>query len=171
MYDKFIHQLGYEFWQTETSASRHCRREARRWADSAPARALLAAAEHADRILAELPHLPLLRGARQSGLGRALGQAFSLGRDAVLDKLLTGERSYRGTLLGLRHGVDLVRLMNEVTQRAGIAELTPFLTRWLEERVPLVESVADNMRWFAERPERALESARGILSPRPANGT
>src|ERR1700748_3305972 len=103
MYDKLIKHLGHELWQTEVSASQHCRREAERLGDTSPARALLACAKHADTVLADLPHYGVKRPLIASALGMALGKAFSEARDTVADKLIASERSYRGTLLGLRH--------------------------------------------------------------------
>ena len=103
----------------------------------------------------QLPRLPLLKKGRRRSLGQAIGKLFSIGRDAVMDKVLTSERSYRGTLLGLRHGVDLVQLMEAAAVRAGDEELRSLFEQWLKQRTPLVEVVANELRWFAERPEQA----------------
>lgn len=167
---ELLQQLGYEFWQTETSASRHCRREAERLRDAPPARALLGAARHADAVLAELPNFPLLRTRGQSGIGMAIGKLFSSARDTLADKLLTAERSYRGTLLGLRHGVDLGQLMLAAAEHADDEPLRNFLEQWLNQRIPLVEIVAGELHWFADRPEQALEQAKvPFLGKRPSS--
>lgn len=160
---ELLEQLAHELWQTETSASRHCRREAARLGeDTAPARALLAAAQHADEIMAQLPKYPLVDSAKRRNIGKALGQLFSISRVAVADKLLSNERSYRGTLLGLRHGVDLVRLMRDAAELAGEPALLGLFERWLKERTPLVEAVANELRWFADRPKQA----NSLIAPR-----
>lgn len=162
-----LNHLSHEFWQTETSAVQHCRREAERLGDIPPARALLACARHADEVLAELPKIAQRHGLKHSGVGLAVGKLFSEARDAFGDKLLTRERSYRGTLLGLRHGVDLVRLMHDTALHTSDDTLKVFLSTWLERREPLIEAAAQELRWFAERPERALERARGALFSNP----
>lgn len=170
MHRELLQQLGYEFWQTETSASRHCRREAERLRDTPPARALLGAARHADAVLAELPNFPLLQARSQHGIGMAIGRLFSAARDTVMDKLLTAERSYRGTLLGLRHGADLGQLMLNAAEHVQDDALRNFLEQWLNQRTPLVEIVANELHWFADRPKQALEQARGpFSSKRPSS--
>ena len=172
MHRELLQQLSYEFWQTETSASRHCRREAERWPDTPPARALLAAARHADSALSQMPNFPLLRTRNQRGIGMAIGKLFSTARDTLMDKLLTAERSYRGTLLGLRHGADLGRLMLDAAEHADDEPLRNFLEQWLNQRTPLVEIVANELHWFADRPKQALEQAKvPFLSKRPSSAT
>lgn len=166
MQQQLLRHLSHELWQTEVSASQHCRREAERLGDTPPARALLAAAEHADTVLAELEKTTQGRPLAQSGVGMALGKMFSEVRDTIADKLLTSERSYRGTLLGMHHGVDLVLLMQKSAERANDEQLKQFLARWLERRRPLLEEAIAQLAWFADQPERALKSARGVFARR-----
>lgn len=166
MEQALIRQLSHELWQTELSASQHCRREAERLGDAPPARALLAAAEHADAVLAALPEISKERPFGNGGIGLALGKVFTEVRDTIADKLLTSERSYRGTLLGLRHGVDAVQMLRLAAARARDAQLTTFLEGWLHRRTPLVEEVANQLAWFAEHPDRALKQARGVFRRR-----
>jgi hypothetical protein len=63
------------------------------------------------------------------------------------------------TLLGLRHGVDLVRMIRHVADSAGRVEIGGFCTRWLDERSPLVAHAEHAMSWFAHHPGRAVERA------------
>jgi glycine/D-amino acid oxidase-like deaminating enzyme/nitrite reductase/ring-hydroxylating ferredoxin subunit len=168
MEQKLLRHLSHELWQTEVSASQHCRREAERLGDTPPARALLAAAEHADSVLDELPRVTQGRPLAKSGIGMAIGKVFSEVRDTIADKLLTSERSYRGTLLGLRHGLDLVHLLHNAAKRAQDEALVAFLDSWLRKREPLVEEVVAQLGWFAELPERALKPARGVFTKRAA---
>jgi hypothetical protein len=160
---QLLHDLSHELWQTEVSASQHCRREAERLGDTPPARALLAAAEHADSALAELSKLPFEQPIAPSTFGASVGKLFSEMRDTFADKMLTSERSYRFTLLGLRHGIDLVRLMQESVQPSQDNTLPAFFESWLNRRSALVEEVAIQLRWFADRPEQARERARPLL--------
>ncbi len=164
MPETLLRHLTPELWQTETSASEHCRREARRLGDTPPARALLATADHADAALAELKTLEPLTDGSKPGIGTMVGKFFSDVRETVADRMLTSERSYRGTLLGMRHGVDVVKLMLETARNERREPLVQFFERWLQRRVPLVEAAADQLRWFAERPDEALAFAKGLGS-------
>jgi glycine/D-amino acid oxidase-like deaminating enzyme/nitrite reductase/ring-hydroxylating ferredoxin subunit len=168
MEQRLLRHLSHELWQTEVSASQHCRREAERLGDTPPARALLAAAEHADAVLAELPNLTQGRPLATSGIGMAIGKMFSEVRDTIADKLVTSERSYRGTLLGLRHGVDLVHLLRNAAARTQDEALTAFLDSWLRKREPIVNEVVAQLQWFADMPERALKTARGVFTKHAA---
>lgn len=168
MEQRLLRHLSHELWQTEVSASQHCRREAERLGDTPPARALLAAAEHAEHVLEELPKVTDGRPLAKSGIGMAIGKMFSEVRDTIADKLLTSERSYRGTILGLRHGVDLVHLLRHAAASAHDEALVAFLDGWLRRREPLVGEIVAQLAWFAQTPERALKPARGVFSKRAA---
>jgi hypothetical protein len=161
-----------ELFQTEQSAERHPTREADRLGDSAPAQALRAVASHAQRVLTELPQLTRDVELPDSMLGRGVGLLFSRVRDTIADKLVDAERSYRGTLLGMRHGVDLVKLIRHVADASGQVEIAGFATRWLEEREPLVAGVEAALAWFAQHPEVSVHSGAwgiGALRARRAS--
>lgn len=153
---ELLESLFHELFQTETSATKHPAREARRFGTSPPGRALRAVAEHANRALASLPAVAAESGLPVSGTGSRIGALLSRLRQLVADRLVDTERSYRGTLLGLRHGVDLVHLVREVADREGIDALVQWCDDWLIERTPLVECVAGELAWFAEEPSVAL---------------
>jgi hypothetical protein len=153
-----LNNLTREMFQTETSAVRHGNREANRYDTGAPpAQALRAVAVHAERVLIELPQLAERAGITISKGGVLVGELFSQGRDKLADFLIDRERSYRGTLLGMRHGVDVFRLLNEFADTANNYELRDFTKTWLEERLPLVQRVDDELRWFAEHADTAVE--------------
>src|SRR5689334_1449860 len=103
LYDKLCRELA----QSEQSASTHPRREAKRLGDTAPAHALLAIATHADELRPRFAALMAKRQPKGMRVGRAFGRAFSAIRQAFADRLIDAERSYRGTLLGLHHGIDV----------------------------------------------------------------
>lgn len=161
---ELLRKLFRELSQTERSASRHGRREADRYGKTPPGEALRAVAEHADRQQREVARLDrrtLLSGLR---VGALVGESFSFVRQLVGDRLVDAERSYRGTLLGMRHGVDLVDLIRRVADASGQVEIGGFCTRWLDERRPLVDQVAHELAWFASHPARASERpGPGIL--------
>lgn len=146
-----------EMAQTEKSAVEHPRKEAARiGAGEPPARALLAVAEHAQKRLAELERFA---GPRRSRIGEAIGTTFSALRRAIADRLLSKEKSYRGTLIGLQHGVDCALLTRAVASACRQRELVDFLGDWLEERQPLVARCRRQVTWFASHPELARERA------------
>jgi hypothetical protein len=155
-----LQNLTHEVFQTETSAAHHCRREADRHGDAPPARALLAVAEHADaalrafRALAEREDLP------PPTAGSALGEAFSSAREYLGDRLTDAERSYRGTLLGVRHGLDVVRMLGHVAAAGGRSSISAWADGWLSTRSQLVLPLEESLSWFATHPERALTRAR-----------
>ena len=156
----WLANLVRELFQTEESAKHHPMLEAERLGEVPPAMALRAVAAHARRTLAELPPLVRRHDLPVSNGGRRLGAAFSTIRDRLADLLLTAERSYRGTLLGMRHGVDLVILIQNVARMEGDASLANWCDHWLERRRPLVEAAAQELAWFAANPARAREPAK-----------
>lgn len=152
-------KLCRELAQSEYSADVHTRREARRLGDVPPAAALLALGQHARE---QRPRFDTIARRRQPRRGiqiaRAVGEMFSTLRNLVFDRMVDTERSYRGTLLGFRHGVDVTRLLREVAIRLGDDRLRQFCDEWLEQRLSLVHSAEKQLAWFADVPHRALKS-------------
>ena len=144
-----------ELFQTEQSAKLHPLREANRLGEVPPAAALRAVAAHAERVMAELPELAQKNQLPISGAGVMLGSFLSNFRQLVIDRLVEPERSYRGTLIGMRHGVDLVGLIRHVARVQNNSGLGKWCETWLAERTPLVEAVAKELEWFAQVPEVA----------------
>jgi len=162
-HQELLHTLFIELFQTEQSADVHSRREADRLGSEPPAKALRAVADHAKGALTELTALAEARGFSATRGGMAVGSFFSAVRCILADRLIDRERSYRGTLLGMRHGVDLVRSVRFVAEAAGDTALAATLDTWLRARAPLVDSVASELAWFARNPDRALEGGKGSL--------
>ncbi len=155
-----VDKLFGEVLQTERSAMRHPRVEADRLGPCPPADALLAVAEHASRAERELASMAERRGKEGSKLGLAVGTLFSMGRNGVADLLLSMQASYRGTLLGMRHGYDVITLFRFAALTEEDAEITRWCDLWLAERGPLIQAVADALSWFAAHPDRALQNAK-----------
>ena len=166
--EALLRSLFRELFQTETSAVRHCSREAERLGEAPPAAPLRAISRQAEGVLTELPqlarahHLPLSAG------GIAVGELFSQTRDKLADRLIRSERSYRGTMLGLRHGADLVQLLSFAAGERGYSAITEFCVRWLYARLPLISELERQLGWFAREPAEAMRSARGIFGRRRA---
>jgi hypothetical protein len=151
-----------EVGQTERSAIRHPRVEARRLGECPPAAALLAVAGHAERVKPSLDSLARERGATRAAVGTAVGSFFSIGRNSLADFFLTTEQSYRGTLLGMRHGYDVVTLFRLAALAERDAPVVAWADAWLADREPLLRVVAEEMRWFVAHPARALQNAKAV---------
>lgn len=152
-------KLCRELAQSEHSADVHTRKEARRLGDVAPAQRLLALGEHAR---AESAQLDIALGTKQPErklqLARGIGEVFSTLRNVIFDRVIDVERSYRGTLLGFRHGLDTARLLREVAIRLGDAKIVQFIDTWMPRRLELLHAAEDALGWFADSPSRALQS-------------
>lgn len=160
-------KLCREIARAEHDARIHTRREAGRLGDVAPGRALFAISEHASEVepvFAKLTQQPL-------GLhvARAVADAFSAARHFFFDLLIDSERSYRATLLHLKHGIDAMRLLREVVLLTNDVALLKFCDLILVERLCLIEDAEQAMSWFAENSALALRSGgRRLTLPAPA---
>lgn len=158
--DTWLALLVHELFQTEESARDHCRVEADRLGDCPPAQVLREVSLHAGDALVELPPL-MRRHDLPAGIGgRRVGAALSGVRDYLADVLLSAEKSYRATLLGMRHGVDCIELLMDVAERHGDLDLAAWAELWLERRRPLVEAAARELAWFADHPGQATAPAK-----------
>jgi hypothetical protein len=163
---KLCTKLCRELAQSEHSAVVHPQREAKRLGDISPAHALLAIVEHAKSLRPRFDALMAKRQRKGIEIGRAFGQVFSILRHVIGDRVIDAERSYRGTLLGLRHGTDVARLLREVALREHDTNLVRFCDEFLLERLALIEGAEQALAWFAEQPSRAIRSGmRLALQP------
>jgi hypothetical protein len=153
-----------ELFQTEYSAKVHPRREARHLGE-APAEALRAVSGHAAQVLRELPTIARAHELPVSRTALSVGALFSFVRETIADRIVESERSYRGTLLGMRHGIDLVKMIRMVADHNGLVDIGGFCTRWLDTREPLVAKVEQALSWFAHHPGAAAHSAGRIPTP------
>jgi hypothetical protein len=155
-------KLGRELAQAEHDAIIHCEREAGRYGHLPPGEAFRAIADHAREVR---PQLAAVWGDQPTGVraGRVVAEVFSAVRQFALDRVTDAERSYRATLLGLRHGVDVVRLMREVLVRQHDHEPLRVCNELLERRLRLLGRAEERLRWFAEHPDVALRSSRNHL--------
>lgn len=163
---ELLESIFVELFQSERSAEVHPPVEAMPLGDSAPARALRAVSQHALSVREELAEQARRRGLRVTRSGRRIGDAFSWARRTFTDPSMELERSYRATLLGMRHGLDLVKLLRAAAESADDAELAAWCTEFLAVREPLVEDVCSQLAWFGWHPERAIQHrgrARGLL--------
>ena len=152
-----IAQSWVELFQTERSAERHPEVEADRLGDVPPAIPMRLVSAHATNALAKLEGLAKERGfdvASAGKAGKGVGEMFSQVREKVADLVLTNQVSYRGTLLGIRHGIDLMKLVHQAAE--DDEELRAWATEWLDERTYLATSVEKELAWFGDNPDVAL---------------
>jgi hypothetical protein len=95
--------------------------------------------------------------------GRIVGKVFSAVRHLFADRVIEAERSYRGTLLGIRHGIDVMRLLEQVAMVLNDAELANWCEDWLDTRNDLVARVEEGLAWFARHPVEATRSGAAQL--------
>lgn len=152
-------ELFRELFQAERSAADHCVREAERLGDVGPAAVLRTIAVHALQSLNELPLLASAEGLPASGVAQALGSFFSTVRTTALDWLVQEQISYRGTLLGLRHGLDVARLLGHTADETMSEGLGEWCGEWVLAREPLVRVATEELAWFAQNPHLAIAGA------------
>ncbi|HEY0253851.1 MAG TPA: hypothetical protein VGC41_20115 [Kofleriaceae bacterium] len=147
-------KVGRELLQAERSCRVHARREAKRQGAGAPADAMLALAQHADRCESQLE---ALLGLPRRGVlaARVAAYAFTNVRHGLTDRFIAHERTYRVTLLGIRHGLDAARLLSSIADREDMPDLATYLENLVAERTRLFESAVAALEWFADFPDRA----------------
>ena len=123
----------------------------------------MAVSRDAEEALRTIPE-PFASQSRWT-VGTYAGHALSVARQLVIDRLVDRERSYRGTLFGMHHGVDMITLLSEVAKQCEEPALHDWCEQWLVRRRPLVENAVQQLRWFGQHSELSVESG---LKPGPA---
>lgn len=156
--ERLRRKLCRELVQTEQDSLIQPEREAARLGDSLPAEKLREIAAHAAHLRPRLD--ALLRPRQPLGLiaGRIAGRAFFAIRHLFADRVLSAERSYRATLLGLLHGIDTARLLREVAHRTEDIRLFRFCDDLIAQREPLIREAERALSWFASHPDTAMAS-------------
>jgi hypothetical protein len=164
-------KLSRELAQSEHDAMIHPLREARRLGNIPPAAALRAIAAHAAHLRPRLDALLLRHQPFGIRVGRWVARVFSGLRHFFVDRLLSAERSYRGTLLGLAHGLDTARLLREVAHRGEELRLFRFCDDLIAQREPLIREAERTLSWFAVHPGTALASGMRLAIGGPSDGS
>lgn len=159
---RLLSGLCRELLHAERSAAKHCTSEAQRLGSCPPGMVLRAVAGHANDALLELALVCQICELPAGSWVERLVSLFSVARSTLLDPLLPKQMSYRGTLLGLRHGADVVRLLRQTSMVTGYHEIAEWCDRFTATRAPLIELASEELSWFAENPRRAV--ARASLS-------
>jgi hypothetical protein len=133
-----------EVGRCEALAADHPAREGRRVGDAPPVHALRDVAEHAiamrlrfEAMAAGHDLVPMRRG-RLSTLRRF-----------VIEHVVDPERSFRIALLDLRHGVEVVQILSELSRDEGLFGLRRWTADWLFARRTLVARVEAQLAWYA----------------------
>jgi hypothetical protein len=162
---RLLDKLVREVVRSETQACEHAPREARRSGETPPVATLREVASHAEAMrprfhqALEAHEVPIGRG----GLSTTL---MSL-RHLVVDRVQDPERTYRGALLDLRHGIEVVRVLREIAHLEELFGLIRWCDDWLSARRTLVARVEAQLGWFAEQElaKAALEQAEDPRDP------
>ncbi len=155
-------KLCRELAQAEQDAYIHTAREASRLGDCLPAKTLREVSAHAAHLRPRLDALLLPQQPLGIRTGRLAGRVFSVVRHFFVDRMLSAERSYRATLLGIEHGLDAARLLREVAHQSEDIRLFRFCDDLIAQREPLAREVARALSWFAVHPGTALASGARI---------
>ena len=170
--EKLIREVG----RCELQAIEHASREQRRvGGDAPPVVALREVAAHASSMRSRF--LTLLAG-HDIPSRRGLGATLATLRDLIFDRSIEAERAYRTALLDLRHGLEIVKLLREVTRRGELFGVIRWCDDWLGARRTLVARVEAQLVWFAEQElrqalelERALAASIDLDDDDPASGS
>ncbi|HSD89042.1 MAG TPA: hypothetical protein VLB44_16050 [Kofleriaceae bacterium] len=136
--------------RSEAQAIEHAPREAKRIGETAPVQALRDVAAHA---LAMRPRFDQVLDGHALEAGRGgIGATLSTLRLLVTERIHDAERAYRASLLDLRHGLDVVRVLREVARLEELFALIRWSDDWLTARRTLVARVEAQLAWFAEQP-------------------
>ncbi len=118
---------------------------------------------HAERSLEQVEEWARRRGIRSAVSESVASRALTNVRERFSELAMSVEQSYRMSLLGMRHSVDLIRLIRELAVLADDRDLREWSERWSLRRLDLLEQAEMALGWFAEHPGRALEPVKSTL--------
>jgi hypothetical protein len=147
---RLLDKLLRELVRSEAQAIEHAPREARRIGEVPPVAALEAIATHAQEMRPRFNQL--LDGHNLTSAKHGVAATLSSLRALVTDRMQDPERAYRGALLDLRHGLDVVRVLRDVARLEELFALIRWCDDYLAARRTLVARVEAQLAWFAEQP-------------------
>jgi hypothetical protein len=163
---RLLDKLLRELVRSEAQASEHVTREARRIGDTPPVAALRDVATHAIEMRPRFDQL--LDGHSLVSAKSGIAATLSSLRHLVTDRMQDPERAYRGALLDLRHGLDVVRVLRDVARLEELFALIRWCDDWLAARRTLVARVEAQLAWFADQPSLPPTPEPGEHSSDPA---
>lgn len=144
---RLLDKLTREVTRVEGQVVEQPGREARRIGDAGPVLVLREIAVHAAQMQPRFEDMAMGHGLVLHRF--ALGALTTL-RHMVIDRVVDPERSYRGVLLELRHGLEVVKLLREASRREELFGLIRWCDDWLAARRTLVARAEAQLAWFAE---------------------
>ncbi len=147
---RLLDKLLRELVRSEQQAIDHAPREARRLGEVPPVQALRDVADHAMSLRPRFDQL--LDGHELTSAQKGVAATLATLRQLVTDRIQDPERAYRGALLDLRHGLDVVRVLRDVARLEELFALIRWCDDYLAARRTLVARVEAQLAWFAEQP-------------------
>ncbi len=163
---RLLDKLLRELVRSEAHAIEHAPREARRLGAAPPVAALREVAAHAVEMRPRFDQL--LDGHNLVSAKSGIAATLSSLRHLVTDRMQDPERAYRGALLDLRHGLDVVRVLRDVARLDELFALIRWCDDWLSARRTLVARVEAQLAWFDEQPSLPPTPEPGERSDGPA---
>ncbi len=160
---RLLDKLLRELVRSEQQAIDHAPREARRLGDVPPVQALREVADHAVALRPRFDQL--LEGHGLTSAQKAVAATLAALRQLVTDRIQDPERAYRGALLDLRHGLDVVRVLRDVARLEELFALIRWCDDYLAARRTLVARVEAQLAWFAEQPQPDPRDPGGPTDP------
>ena len=146
---RLLDRLIREIYRGEVHAAEHAARQEKLIGDVAPVLALREIAAHAlamrERFEAIVRGYDLQTG--RNGFSATLSSL----RGLVPDRMVDPERTYRTSLLDLRHGIDVVKLAREVARSEELFGIIRWCDDYLGARRTLVARVEAQLVWFVEQ--------------------
>ena len=164
---RLLEKLIREAARAEAQAMEAPEREARRIGASPPVEALVEIADHAELMQRRFERMLDGHELQLHVTRGALGSTMTTLRHLVVDRVVHGERSYRTVLLDLRHGIEVVKLLREITRRQMLFGLVRWCDDWLGARRTLVARAEAQLSWFAEQELSGARPATGDDSWEP----
>jgi len=157
---RLLDKLLRELVRSEQQAIDHAPREARRLGDDVPpVQALRDVAEHAMSLRPRFHQM--LDGHNLTSAKQGVAATLVALRQLVADRIQEPERAYRGALLELRHGLDVVRVLRDVARLEELFALIRWCDDYLGARRTLVARVEAQLAWFAEQPTQPAAPESG----------
>jgi len=147
---RLLEKLLRELVRAEGLAVEHASAVARRIGETAPVDVLRDVRLHALSMRSRF--VRALEGHSLSASRGGVAATLSTLRCFVAERVHDPERAYRGALLDLRHGVDVVRVLREVARLEELFALIRWCDDWLTARRTLVARVEAQLPWFTQLP-------------------
>jgi hypothetical protein len=163
---RMLQSLLRELHDSEEATRRWAIRDARCYDGVELGAPFYALAAHAGASVKSIEEVARARGVRRERATRLVRRLLGRARDLYRVRFHSAERAYRGTISRVRDGIDLARLVRSTAEGGGDHELVRLCDEWLALRIALVETMTEQIEWFADRPRVSMETAHCIARAR-----